>query len=197
MTLESPEDFAFRYDINDVLSGGADDTARALLELWQASGGRLCAEVANFGACTIIMDGRPTRDDSPKILLCGTVSLAARRFGPTWAENPKEARHALSSEYRQLCARSYFEAADQRRPIFDLVHATNALNEQDPRGDAYQRVVFPFENDQGIRLTVCYSFDHHSIQYPTDVEQSLPRQLAGNQQNISRHKPTSLVPLTR
>ena len=190
MTAIETTEFIVRFEMEDILRGGADDTARGLLETWLRNSGRICDEIANYMSDVALMDGRPDAADSPDILFCGQKSLLARRLGADWADHPRIAKNTFQDEYRTLCAKAYFDAATSGQPVFDMIHAKHALRKSYNKPVTYHRLLLPVHSANGVKFTLCYSLDLTARRLSQeDDEQSSRSLVAGIRQNINLNRP--------
>lgn len=189
MTTNVSDGYVIRFELDDIVRGGADDLARALLDSWRATQGRVCDEIANFTDHVVIMDGRPSETDSPDILFCGDQSLLVQKLSYMRADSPQVDRSHFSADYRQLCIQSYLDTALGSQPIFDLVQVTHPLTTGEFYKETYHRLLLPVTTDQGGRFTLCYSLDVQSPRFPTEPQQSRRHPGPGTAQNINLNMP--------
>ncbi len=190
MTATSSDGFIVRFNIDDVLNGGADDLARSLLTIWTANEGRLCDQIAGFTNHLVILDGRPFEADSPPLLFHGEDSLLNRNLGMMAAnDSPQIKRSDFSADYRQIVAQTYLDTALQKQPIFDLVRVSHPMKTGQFQKLTYHRLLLPVTTDQGAQFTLCYSLDLETIRYPAESSQPRRRPGAGRSSNTSPNMP--------
>ena len=181
----------FEFEVDDVLSGGADDLARSFLTLWQKTKGEVTSDIEPLSSHLILCDGSPVDGDVPDILSCGPNALSSRVFGPNWFSDPSRAKLLLNQEYRLACGRSYIKAVREFVPVFDMVKANMAVGGT-PHMIAYQRLILPFTTPAGFRFLLCYSANlNHDLQieYPEPTAQRHDDRIL---KNISQCIPKSL-----
>lgn len=190
MTAVMADDFVVRFDLDDILRGGADDTARALLDTWRTNGGRICDEIAGFTNQLVILDGKPQETDSPQVLFHGANSLLKRNLGNNpMADSPQIKRNDFSADYRRMCAEAYFDTASERQPIFDLVRVSRPMISGDYQQQTYHRLLLPVFTDQGARFTLCYSLDLEPPRYPVASSRQSRLPEAGTAGSINLNMP--------
>jgi hypothetical protein len=193
VTTSSSKEFVVRFELKDIVSGGADDVSRALLDTWSRNNGRICDEISAYTEYLTILDGRPDTCDSPKVLFYGPKSLLARRLGADSTDRPRVAKTTFHNDYRRLCSNAYFDTAVGGLPVFDMVHSPQALRTGNDKPVTYHRLLLPISSDNGVRLTLCYSLDLTSRRYPADEKRSKQPLGAGIQQSINLNRPGSLA----
>lgn len=190
MTAHMAKDFVVRFDLDDIIRGGADDTARTLLDTWRANGGRVCDEIAGFTDQLVILDGQPQKADSPQVLFHGDNSLLKRNLGNSpVADSPQIKRNDFSADYRRMCAEAYFDTASDRQPIFDLVRVSRPMISGEYQQQTYHRLLLPVCTDQGARFTLCYSLDLEPHRYPVVSSRQSPHPEAGTTGSINLNMP--------
>ncbi|WP_139052052.1 hypothetical protein [Roseibium sp. TrichSKD4] len=179
------KNFVQELNITDVLSGGADEEARRLLEVWYANNGILCDELISLAPLLLIFDGSMTTASKPEMLLCGEQSLAAQLLGNEWAEQPESAVSTLNKQYINLIEQGYKRTLQTNRPTFELVSTSLQHSQTTDLKLRYQRLILPFQTSLGAPFLLSYSHDVGTHPRLTDPKpngkspQSLPRRNMG------------------
>lgn len=190
MTANMANDFVVRFDLDDVFRGGADDTARTLLDTWRTNGGRICDDIAGYTDQLVILDGQPQKTDSPQVLFHGANSLLKRNLGNTpVTDSPQIKRNDFSADYRRMCAQAYFDTASDMQPIFDLVRVSRPMVSGEYQQQTYHRLLLPVFTDQGARFTLCYSLDLEPHRYPVASSRQSQHPEAGTAGSINLNMP--------
>lgn len=182
----------FELDLIGITTGGADDQARRLLEVWNNNGGFLTGEIASFTSQLLLFDGTFINSDGPRMLWVGENSLAARILGSEWAGKPNHAVKNLDDEYVDLISKGYKDAIAEHRPVFQYVSTELERAGEKITNVRYQRLVLPFRNLNGQHYLFCYSHDAGTSRPLRDPRPDEKHLLLTDPQNMGHAKPGSM-----
>lgn len=164
------KNFIRPLDYRDVLSGGSDDNARLILNIWERSGGVLTDDLLRISSTFVTFCANQSAPDTPNLMHCGKNALAARLLGDDWACMPKRAIGALDDNYLELVSRGYRVASIDHKPTFDFISTNLHCEDVGAVQLRYQRLIVPFHSLHGVTFLFCYSQDAGSSRLATGLD---------------------------
>lgn len=150
--------FSARMPVEDIDNGSGDDFAKHILSVWRRSEGNLTDDYVKAFPKMVLFDGAPRPQDSPDLLVCGNDALSIKILGAGWAESAEQARKFLTSDYRSMVGKDYFDSTNSQLPIFSIVSAQMHDTNGNSLNVLYQRLVLPVRTMGGGQFLLGYSF---------------------------------------
>lgn len=156
MSEPNGNSFVARDSIATIDRGGADDTARFLLNLWRSENGHMPDNkvLHKLSPFLIVFDDQVYPGDTPEILFHGANTLFAEHFPEAAEDHCESVKALISARFREEVCAGYLDAS-RGEPVFETIGTGKLLGPQKPEV-VYDRLVLRFKKKVGSYL-VSYS----------------------------------------